>query len=377
MEVKTAKCLHENRMALSLPGRRIDPTYSGGVAGGLDATNNPGDVTQVDYVIGTASRDLPNAIVLGELADGMVRKRTREDNPEAGYLTTEIIPLQPDVGGTGLSTVGAEDTVLTIVSGEPAWVPAAYPPGHETTGTGKYVLQDGATINTAILTSVALGAPTSGTLTSCTGLPVSTGLVGLGTGIATFLGTNVGGTDANRQVAQANGTSLTYQNPWYGTMSRNGINYPVYTYATTLTLTQADIVGMTSTAIYGTYIPAPGAGFMVLPCQVITRFVRTTTSLYGSTGNLALYYGAAGTVGTLALTVLTSGLLGGNLSATYSQSQGNISTQGTSTQAVDTAYNNQPLGFRLITGGPITNLSGLTGATITVALTYSIFRIDP
>lgn len=35
----------------------------------------------------------------------------------------------------------------------------------------------------------ALGTPASGTLTNCTGLPVSTGIDGLGTGIATFLAT--------------------------------------------------------------------------------------------------------------------------------------------------------------------------------------------
>ena len=37
--------------------------------------------------------------------------------------------------------------------------------------------------------SGALGTPSSGTLTSCTGLPISTGVSGLGTGVATFLGT--------------------------------------------------------------------------------------------------------------------------------------------------------------------------------------------
>lgn len=39
------------------------------------------------------------------------------------------------------------------------------------------------------LNAPILGTPTSGTLTNCTGLPVSTGIAGLGTGIATFLAT--------------------------------------------------------------------------------------------------------------------------------------------------------------------------------------------
>ena len=39
------------------------------------------------------------------------------------------------------------------------------------------------------LTTPALGTATSGTLTNCTGLPISTGVSGLGTGVATFLAT--------------------------------------------------------------------------------------------------------------------------------------------------------------------------------------------
>jgi hypothetical protein len=41
-----------------------------------------------------------------------------------------------------------------------------------------------------------LGTPASGTLTNATGLPVSTGISGLGTGVATALGTNVGSAGA-------------------------------------------------------------------------------------------------------------------------------------------------------------------------------------
>lgn len=40
-----------------------------------------------------------------------------------------------------------------------------------------------------VLTTPNIGTPSAGTLTSCTGLPISTGVSGLGTGVATFLGT--------------------------------------------------------------------------------------------------------------------------------------------------------------------------------------------
>jgi hypothetical protein len=45
------------------------------------------------------------------------------------------------------------------------------------------------TLTAPILTTPALGTPASGTMTNVTGLPVATGISGLGTGVATFLAT--------------------------------------------------------------------------------------------------------------------------------------------------------------------------------------------
>jgi hypothetical protein len=52
------------------------------------------------------------------------------------------------------------------------------------TGTGNVVLSNSPTLVTPVL-----GTPASGTATNLTGLPISTGVSGLGTGVATFLGT--------------------------------------------------------------------------------------------------------------------------------------------------------------------------------------------
>lgn len=73
------------------------------------------------------------------------------------------------------STSGAAITVSQL---------AASDLSNGTTGSGSVVLATSPTLVTPVL-----GTPTSGTLTNCTGLPISTGVSGLGTGIATFLAT--------------------------------------------------------------------------------------------------------------------------------------------------------------------------------------------
>lgn len=57
------------------------------------------------------------------------------------------------------------------------------------------------TLTSPTLTGAVLGTPASGTLTNCTGLPISTGVSGLASGVATFLATP---TSANLQAAVVN-----------------------------------------------------------------------------------------------------------------------------------------------------------------------------
>jgi hypothetical protein len=70
------------------------------------------------------------------------------------------------------ATAAATTDVLPIVQG----------------GTTKQVT-NALLFTNSTMVAPALGTPASGTLTNCTGLPVATGVSGLGTGIATFLAT--------------------------------------------------------------------------------------------------------------------------------------------------------------------------------------------
>lgn len=93
----------------------------------------------------------------------------------------------------GALATSATDGFLYIASG------AGAPSGTPTSYTGRVPLYYDGTSNqmnvyngswrSLVTTGGALGTPSSGTLTNATGLPISTGVSGLGTGVATFLAT--------------------------------------------------------------------------------------------------------------------------------------------------------------------------------------------
>jgi hypothetical protein len=96
----------------------------------------------------------------------------------AGAFTTLSASSTATLSGLTASTALALDASKNVVS-------------VTNTGTGSNVLATSPTLVTPIL-----GTPTSVTLTNATGLPIATGVSGLGTGVATALAVNVGSAGA-------------------------------------------------------------------------------------------------------------------------------------------------------------------------------------
>lgn len=293
--------------------------------------------------------------------------------PASGTLTNATgLPISTGVSGLGSG-------VATFLATPSSANLAAAVTGE--TGSGALVFATSPTLVTP-----ALGTPSSGTLTSCTGLPVATGISGLGSGVATFLATpssaNLAAalTDETGTGANVFANTPTLVTPILGTPTSGAL-----TNCTGLPLTTG-VTGTLPAANGGTGQSSYTVGDIV--------YASTTTALSKladvATGNALISggVGVAPSYGKIGLTTHVSGTLpvaNGGTGVTTSTGSGNVvlSTSPTLTTPVLGTPSSGTLtsctGLPLTTGvtGTLPVANGGTGVTTSTGSGNVVLSTSP
>jgi hypothetical protein len=159
----------------------------------------------------------------------------------------------------------------------------AWGTSYSTTGSGTVV----ALATSPTFVTPVLGTPTSVTLTNATGLPISTGVSGLGTGVATFLATpsstNLASavTDETGSGSLVFATSPTLVTPTLGVASATSVNKVALTApATSATLTLANGSTLATSGAFSQTLTATATTAVTLPTS--GTIMSSVTALSGA-----------------------------------------------------------------------------------------------
>ena len=182
----------------------------------------------------------------------------------------------PTIAGATISGTFTSTATITGGTVNPTTLQQGGVQAVTTTGTQTLTNK---TLTSPTLTTPVLGTPTSGTLTNATGLPISTGVSGLGTGVATFLATPSSANLASAITNETGSGSLVFgTSPTIGT--------PTITSPTVsgLTLSDASIVfeGATADAYETTLTVTDPTADRTITLPNVTGTVVTT----GDTGTV-------------------------------------------------------------------------------------------
>jgi hypothetical protein len=192
------------------------------------------------------------------------------------------------------------------------------------TGTGAAVFA-----STPTLVSPILGTPTSGTLTTCTGLPISTGVSGLGTGVATWAATPSSANLASAITDETGSGALAFAtSPTFTTqLTVNGGGASILTTDAANAFAVRNGTSAQKFRVYNTFTDSSNGRWVEIAAFNATDIdIQTNGNGTGASGGV-LYFGSAGT---RRWGILTTGHLQPNSDNTYDV--------GDSTHQVRSAY---------------------------------------
>jgi hypothetical protein len=301
-------------------------TFTGGVSylhiSGAFGSGNPITIQAVDPL----SNDVPIEIATGgsgQITLGTIAA-TNQFILGTGTSKTTTISV---ANGTG------SPQTLTIPDLSGTWTLK----DNSTTGTGDIVLS-----TSPSLVTPALDVPTSGTLTNCVNLPLTSGVIG-----------NLPVTNLN------SGTNASSASFWRGdgTWTNLGNGY----YSVTQTLTASQLQNLSSTPIQ--LIPGL-SGYVIVPVYAWSYFVYTGT-VFSADLSANLYYGSGVTKISASAFVVP---LTKTSSANDLISEGRINSIGAMFSTSDTS--GQPVYIKSLAGA-----SGGGTSTYTISITYYLIQL--